>query len=141
MSAISGTRRKAQELSDGTLRVMIDIDPRFKATFHELFPNIDMPCALAPLASNFEQIEKQEKQKGGPLCALAARWCKDPIFREWVGPHLTEKDVAEYVRTTCGVESRSELDHDKEAGDLFNEHFRVPFMQFLKINIDPGTKA
>ncbi|VWB07598.1 hypothetical protein [Burkholderia lata] len=52
--AISGTRRAIKEMADGTIRVQIDIDPRFRSTFWALFPNIDMPVALAPLEANFE---------------------------------------------------------------------------------------
>ena len=49
-TAIPGTRKSAKELVDGTLRVQIDIEPRDKARFHLLFPEIDMPVAIAPLA-------------------------------------------------------------------------------------------
>ncbi|HFD86880.1 MAG TPA: hypothetical protein ENJ35_04295 [Gammaproteobacteria bacterium] len=47
--AIAGTRKAFKELVDGTLRVQIDIEPRNKAQFHKLFPEIDMPIAIAPL--------------------------------------------------------------------------------------------
>jgi hypothetical protein len=129
MSAISGTRRSAKELADGTLRVMIDIDPRFKAEFHRLFPNIDMPCALAPLIAEFEHLPK-EKPKGGPLCTLAARWCKDEDFRDWLGVD-TEEEATIFMRSTCGIESRAQLDHDEHAALLFNEHFRIPYKNYL----------
>ena len=55
MSAISGTRRTMRELADGTIRLSVDIDPRFKAEFNRLFPDIDMPVALAPLVADFER--------------------------------------------------------------------------------------
>ena len=57
MSAISGTRRTMRELADGTIRLSVDIDPRFKAEFNRLFPDIDMPIAMAPLHADFEQKE------------------------------------------------------------------------------------
>ncbi len=47
--AITGTRRQVRELVDGTLEVKIHVEPRHKGDFHELFPDIDMPVALAPL--------------------------------------------------------------------------------------------
>ena len=53
-SVIAGTRRAVKEMADGTLRVMIDVDERYKAAFHKLFPEIDMPCAIAPLKPDFE---------------------------------------------------------------------------------------
>lgn len=52
--AISGTRRQVRELVDGTLEVKIHVDPRFKKAFHELFPEIDAPVAIAPLRVGFE---------------------------------------------------------------------------------------
>ena len=60
--AISGTRRAIKEMADGTIRVQIDIDPRFRSTFWALFPNIDMPVALAPLEANFEQRDTTAKE-------------------------------------------------------------------------------
>ena len=48
-SAIQGTRKAIKEMADGTLRIQIDIEPRDKKLFHKLFPEIDMPVAIAPL--------------------------------------------------------------------------------------------
>ena len=48
--AVSGTRRALRELADGTIRVQIDIDPRFRSDFFELFSEIDCGVALVPLA-------------------------------------------------------------------------------------------
>lgn len=139
-SVISGTRRKAQELADGTLRVMVDIDPRFKAEFHQLFPNIDTPCALAPLVANFERIEEEEKQKGGPLCRLACIWCKDEDFWKWLidsgNLHRcdSEEYAADWIRAMCGVESRAEIDSNPFAAEMFMRSVRAPFMEWSKNN-------
>ena len=136
MSAISGTRRQIRELVDGSLEVRIHVDPRFKADFHRLFPSIDMPCALAPLVPDFERIE--DKQKGpGPLCRLAAIWCKDRDFLEWAdwmagGDIFTEEDAANWIRKTCEVESRRDLDNDQAAALRFQQFVREPFMDWLK---------
>lgn len=64
-TAISGTRRQVRELVDGTLEVKIHVDPRFKADFHKLFPEIDVPVALAPLKNNFENTENPAPAKAG----------------------------------------------------------------------------
>lgn len=139
MSAISGTRRALKELVDGTIRVQIDIDPRFKAEFHKLFPTIDMPVALAPLASDFEQ--KEEKPKIGPLCLLAVRWCKDDSFYEWYSQNvhiedheINEQGAASYIKFICGIESRKELDTNQHAASIFNHAIRTPYMEWLKRN-------
>lgn len=55
VNAVSATRRQYRELVDGTLEVKIHVDPRFKVSFLELFPSIDMPIALAPLNADFER--------------------------------------------------------------------------------------
>ena len=59
-TAISGTRKALRELADGTIRVQIDIEPIHKAQFHKLFPDIDMPIAIAPLVPVAEGIQDQE---------------------------------------------------------------------------------
>ena len=50
ITAVSGTRRAIKELVDGTIRVQVDIDPRFRRQFFDLFPDIDTAVALAPLS-------------------------------------------------------------------------------------------
>ena len=131
MSAISATLRTYSVLRDGTLRVVVDVDPRFKAEFHQLFVDIDLPVAIAPLVPKLEQVEQTEKQKGGPLCTLAAIWCKDEDFRDWLGVD-SEEEAAKFIRRTCGIESRSLLDHYEQAATRFNEHFRIPYKEYLE---------
>lgn len=139
-SVISGTRRQVRELVDGTLEVKFHVDPRFKADFHRLFPNIDTPVAIAPLVADFERREPtSEEPKGGPLCKLAAMWCKDEEFWEWLYEHygqgvpvLNEEEAAELLRALCGVQSRSELDHKPEATARFLNLVRAPFMAWMK---------
>lgn len=55
VSAIEGVRRQFKQLADGTLAVTIHIEPYRLQTFLELFPEIDMPVAIAPL-----QIDRPE---------------------------------------------------------------------------------
>lgn len=137
-SVISGTRRQIRELVDGSIEVRIHIDPRFKADFHRLFPNIDLPVAIAPLVANFERIEEEEKQKGGPLCRLAAMWCKDKEFWQWLidsgNLHRcdSEEYAADWIRAMCGVESRAEIDSNQFASEVFHRSVRSPFMEWSK---------
>lgn len=146
MNAVSGTRRAIKELADGTVRVQVDIDPRFRKAFFELFPDIDSPVALAPLVESFEQAAPKtepdsepnpEKLKGGELAKLAGRLCNDPAFQQWVfaqscGPvsgMSPEDSVAKIIRRECGIASRSELDHNKQAATIFHERFRKPWQE------------
>lgn len=138
LTAIAGTRRTFKELVDGTIRVQIDIDPRFKDEFLERFREIDMPVALAPLVADFERREPQpEPDKGGALCKLAGMWCRDEEFRRWLaslheGEMFTEEDAAEWIRLECDVESRSHLDHDAQAAERFQRSVRLPYMNWLR---------
>lgn len=141
--AISGTRRALKELADGTIRVQIDVDPRFKAQFHKLFPTIDMPVALAPLSSDFERREEEEKPKGGALARLAGMWCNDPKFCAWIswkykgGVLPVEPAVAaQFVREQCCIDSRAKLDNDSAAADKFNNHIRFPYMKWLEKTVN-----
>jgi hypothetical protein len=144
VTAISGTRRKVQELVDGTLRVLVDIDPRFKADFHRLFPNIDTPIALAPLETEFEKWDQEtrlypDKPRGGPLCKLAGIWSKDEHFQLWLsGKHggelFTEASAAQWIRDVCDVESRSEIDGNDQAELNFHNRIRIPFGNWMKGN-------
>lgn len=134
-TAISGTRRQYKEMADGTIRVSIDVDPRFKKEFLELFPEIDTPVALAPLALDFEKKE-EDKPKGGPLSKSAAMLCDNPKFQQYCREQhcgglpnspseKTDTDMAaNVVRGHCEIQSRSELDHNPEAAKRFHELMR-----------------
>ena len=142
MSAISGTRRAMKEMADGTIRVSIDIDPKHRAAFFEMFGSIDMPVALAPLIADFEQIDHvAENPKGGQLSRLAGMWCNEPKFWEWLnnsGAALSidnPLDAASMVREMCGVLSRAELDNQATAAERFHKLIRAPYSEWLK-----GTK-
>lgn len=150
IQAISGTRRAIKEMADGTIRVQVDIDPRFRGAFWSLFPNIDMPVALAPLVAAFEQQEgdeqpvecnpepKIDQPKGGALARLAAMWCQEEAFWDF----LLESDLtgdrtvtraetaAEWVRLICGIESRADLDNVPAAKAIFDEHIRGPYAKY-----------
>lgn len=147
--AISGTRRQMRELADGTIRVMIDIDPRFKGDFNRLFPTIDAPVALAPLVKDFERRDvssestrspdmskKEEKidisRTGGPIAKWLGARCKDRAFWEWLSviyrlPVDSAEDAARIVRNICNVQSRADIDGDPNAAALFERHIRGPW--------------
>lgn len=139
MSAISGTRRAFKELVDGTIRVQIDVDPRFKKEFFEMFPNVDTPCAIAPLVLDFERREPEEEPKGGALCKLAAMWCKDREFKAWLAMRLnysvpieTDEHAANALRAMLNITSRKKLDNDDDAAGRFQSQIRVPFMEWRR---------
>lgn len=62
--AITGVRRQIRELVDGSLEIKIHIQPYDKKEFHRLFPEIDMPVAIAPMQVNrHPEIQKHEEAK------------------------------------------------------------------------------
>lgn len=68
------------------------------------------------------------KLKGGDLAKLAGVLCANPDFLEW-GDFSNESIAADWIRTTCGVSSRAELDHNPEAAQKFHRLVRIPFVE------------
>jgi len=142
--AIAGTRRSAKEMADGTLRVAVDIEPRDKARFHALFPEIDMPIAIAPMqlgrypAVSQDAPEKETgtddahnyfgKQYGAQAKALRlSSFFRTPEVWRAVG---SQEDFTEWVQNqgciVCGMqdytgmdsgESKCEAAHVRRAGE------------------------
>lgn len=88
-TAVSGTRRRVKELVDGTLRVEIDIDPMQKRAFLKLLPEIDMPIAIAPLATQRQAVTQKEE-------SVAHRLHRIGYFRN---PRLWERMEAHHIYT------------------------------------------
>lgn len=137
-TAISGTRRQIRELVDGTIEVKIHIDPAFRKTFHEMFPDIDTPIALAPLRLDFDQPkeEKPEAPKGGPLANSAGQLSHIGQFQRFVAFNLgiaeaSAERAAQCIRDYCHIESRAELDHNPEAAKLFAQ-LMAEYREWLK---------
>lgn len=132
MTAISGTRRAMKEMADGTIRVQVDIDPTCRAQFLSMFPNIDMPVALAPLRADFEQAAPRPvigQRKGGELAKFAGRVCAEPDFWPIAGNAQSPEQAAEWIRKTCGITSRADLDHDQRAAAIFHKEVRQPWAE------------
>jgi hypothetical protein len=79
----------------------------------------------------FDESTDNEKLKGGPLSVRSDALARDPNFYEFIKStepayiHASEggivKKMRQYIRARCHVESRAELDHDKEAADKFKK--------------------
>lgn len=61
------------------------------------------------------------------LAKLAGMLCNQPVFMKFCGT-TSAQDAAEFVRRTCGVTSRAELDWNHEAAKRFHECVRKPFV-------------
>lgn len=143
--AIEAVRRQVRELVDGSLEIKLHVEPRFKAEFHRLFPNIDMPVALAPLSlqlsaeslrSEAAAAAEVAPPRGGELARLAGRLCNDVEFQEWLAGNFAREKVdsnaaAALVRAICGVSSRAQLDSNADAAQTFHETIRKPFNEWV----------
>lgn len=100
------------------------------------------------LMAGFSEIgddEKPQRATVAPLARLAAMWCKDPRFWNWLneGPHTAvwsretsalqhEDNARRVICEVCRIDSRAELDHDERAATIFHIQFRAPFPQWAQ---------
>lgn len=154
--AVRGTRRTFKQLVDGTLRVIVDIEPIHAKTFLDLFGDVDMPVALAPLSLDALEVETKivheplgssldttYKEPIGPLCLISVRLCQDEKFRAWlratqptgwqmvadtIGWKDEEAIAKGIIVDACLIDSRRELDTDARAADRFHSIFRRPYL-------------
>lgn len=87
-------------------------------------------------AANPEMLVTTQKPRGLKLSNVAAMWCKDEHFQNWLSLKLLtpidEKMATNYVRNSCLIESRSELDSNKQAAAYFIEHIRDPYQKAMQ---------
>jgi hypothetical protein len=90
--------------------------------------------ALVPIGDD-EQPEPIIRPKGGGLAQRAGIICNQPSFWKWLyedGYHcLNQSDASIFVRNRCGVTSRAELDHNEDAGKLF-ENFLTDYEMWMR---------
>jgi hypothetical protein len=135
MTAIIASTVGVKTMADDTLRLTIDIDPRYAGEAFALFGKRGSACAIARL-TNEAAVEDmradpkpvEEKLKGGALARLAGQLCQLSDFLEWYGCDSAE-EAAAHIRFACGIESRAELDHNKDAAQIFHEAIRLPFLE------------
>jgi hypothetical protein len=145
MSVIEGSSVSVKTMSDGTLRLSIDIEPRNAQAAFALFGAPGRAVALAALKDGSAAITsesasevKEKQQKGGEWAKLAGMWCADSEFWTWLnyergfGGKVSSPDAAAIaLREFCGIASRIELDTDHAALARFNKEIRHPFMRWM----------
>lgn len=138
MTAIEATFVRAQTMVDGTLRLIVDVEPRDAVAAFGLFGQPGTALALAALKPGAQPEPEPERPKGGHLAVLAARWCESPIFWRFLDSHgfptSNAAEAANHVRSYCGVDSRAELDHNGSAALIFHSDFRLPYMKWRSTN-------
>lgn len=104
--------------------------------------------AFAPIGDDEKPMPLAGKPKGGALSQLAAQWCRDPQFQEWIcnafgsiaisageAPeeirYEGEQGATQLLRNLCGIESRAELDNNILARAAFEQRVRQPYRTWL----------
>jgi len=140
-SAIIGVTKTCRTYVDGSLVIQLEIEPRHAQAAFALFGAPGTPVAVARIypevAQNQARIEAAAQLKGGALARLAGQFCDDQHFLTWM--RLTydplprnKDDAAQIIRQVCGIASRAELDHDKNAEAIFHRQFRIPYNAWLQ---------
>ena len=146
MDAIEAVSRTVKTMSDGTLRLTVDISPIHAQDAFKLFGSPDVPMALARLTIEASKERAQaemvdDKPKGGFLSQWLAVRCGETDFWEFlnannmIGKYQTTitsfggADTA--VKEVLNINSKSELDHDKEAEARFHELIRIPYAKWI----------
>jgi hypothetical protein len=139
MSVIEGASVSVKTMSDGTLRLSIDIEPRNAQAAFALFGAPGRAVALAALVDGAGAVREPEpeKPKGGEWAKLAGMWCNDPDFWLWLNETFKlyvqiPLQAANVLRNHCEIESRAELDSDPAALKRFNDRIRHPFMKWMQ---------
>lgn len=86
-----------------------------------------------PVSPHAPAVSPQaEKPKGEKLAWLAIQLCKNPKFWDFAGVS-NEVNAREWLLTICGsINSRRDLDTDKEAAYLFHTNVRKPFRDWME---------
>lgn len=113
--AVAGVRRAVRELVDGTLRVTLDIEPRDRAAFWGLFPDIDMPAALAPLRLDAPRDPEYGQQ--AQVLYLSA-FFRSSLTAEQIG---TDEEYLQWLREreclSCKAPPPSQAAHVRRVAD------------------------
>lgn len=143
IQATSGTYRSRV---DGTLVISIEVEPRHAQAALALIGMPGTPLAIARLVSDHEikgtirppNTEIGKWESIGPLCVLAIQLCKDERFWDYLNYSIgvnyvdSENKARMFILHDLDIDSRKELDGDKEIEYKFHETFRKPYMAWLE---------
>lgn len=138
MSVIEASSGTYRSRVDGTIVLSVEIEPMYRADALALFGMPGTPMALAALKVGTPKLEPP-KAHIGDKCWQAIDLCADKRFWEWVsfatlqGEVITSEAKAKaYILKTCGIESRKDLDTDRDAHERFTVRLFRPFHQWLE---------
>ena len=136
---------RCRTMSDGSLRIEVEIEPKDAQAAFLLFGRPGAPMALAALkegyaaASDEPEEREPEKPKGGVLSQWAATRCAEQSFQEWMAREFAGKwkdgwnapaeRCAYVIRAICQIRSRAELDHNEYSANIFREQIMTPWQK------------
>jgi hypothetical protein len=150
MSAIAAVSRQVKTMADGTLRLTVDIEPRYANDAFLLFGSPDVPMAVARLnqEASIQQAQQQTQQQTvqqdekihiSGLALLAVTWGKDSDFWDFMNAEFqpderieNEQACADYIKVICNIESRRDLMLNHEAQQIFHDEIRNPYRLWLQ---------
>ena len=143
MSAIQATSAGVKDMADGSLRITLEFDPAYAKEAYALFGARGTPLAVAALNLQASQAQAQqetiEEAKGGFLSQWLAMRCNEPKFWEFIECEIAEntttcsnkQEADVLVKMALDIDSKRELDNDKEAEQRFHEIIRKPYAEWL----------
>jgi hypothetical protein len=94
--------------------------------------------ALVEIGADEQPVEGPQSKAAGPLCKWVAIRCKKPEFQDWViqqtgGVYSGSREewAAKWVRETCCVESRADIDGNVMAEHRLHALIRQPYANWL----------
>lgn len=135
MTAIAGASAGVRDMSDGSLRITVEFEPKDAKAAFELFGGRGTPIAVAALKVGYAAVQastaKPEASRMGPLCREAVQLCGRIDYQEWA--HVRDPAAARlHVLEVCGIDSRKELDMNDKAAEKFRTLIRLPFMAYMR---------
>ena len=136
--AIQASSVSVRSLSDNTLRITFDFEPKDAQAAFRLFGAIGTAVAVCALVGAKEAASEAipEHLKPAPISRVghrvsreAAMMCNSPIFWDWCNQGDIDA-AADWMRDACQVRSRAELDTDPAALERFIRLVRLPFMHY-----------
>jgi hypothetical protein len=139
MTALYGTFVRLQTMADGGVRLVLDLGCSLAdIAALNLMPGAAFGLARITGESTIATIKAVEKpqEKVGPLCLLACQYCESSLFRSWLSTFVymtfNSAEAKIWLITTCGIESRKELDTCADAEFDFHEYVRKPYMAWIE---------
>lgn len=138
--AIWGVTSGLKTMADDTVRITIDINPKYFSEACNNFGKRGIEVALARLVQGTTlEVERQEEEqkpklKGGELSKLCARFCQSQEFWNYFGQliNATINDDASCtvaLKRYLAIDSRAEIDHNETAKQMFHK-IRKEYVQY-----------